>query len=203
MIKTFPFYLVMIVGCLSIYSCKEADNKEDLVHNAILQEMQLHSEARLIDIYKFFFQGEFGPGHIISDKESALKYLQNELQSMTDYDSVLWQPVGYKQQYYRVSLSLVKEGTISEEKLFNTFIESANSSTSPSIKEWKNEWNFILDVIETMNLKIINYEEDKSILDDMLKKRNILVRHSVIYRNLYHPHYRVVNNNQFELLNLH
>ena len=54
-----------------------------------------------------------------------------------------------------------------------------------------------------MNLKIINYEEDKSILDDMLKEGNILVHHSNIYRNLYHPHYRVVNSRQFEKLDVH
>ena len=54
-----------------------------------------------------------------------------------------------------------------------------------------------------MNLKIIIYEEDKSILDDMLKKGDILVRHSDSYRKLYHPHYRIVNNRKFEKLDLH
>jgi hypothetical protein len=201
--KPFLLFLVMIIGCLSIYSCREADNKEALIQNVILEEMHLHLEARLVDIYKFFFQGTFGPGHIIRDKQSALKYLQNELQNMTDFDSVLWQPVGYNKQYYRVSLSLVKEGTISEEELFDAFVESADPSSVPSIEEWIKEWDFILNIIETMNLKIINYEEDKSILDEMLKKGNTLVRHSDFYRKLYHPHYRIVNSRQFKKLNLH
>jgi len=201
--KPYLLFIVMIIGYLSIYSCREADNKEALIHNAILEEMHLHPEARLVDIYKFFFQGTFGPGHIIRDKQSALNYLQNELQSMTDFDSVLWQPVGYNKQYYRISLGLVKEGRLSEEELFNAFVQSTDSSTLPSIEEWIKEWNFVLNIIEAMNLKIINYEEDKSILDDMLKEGNILVHHSNIYRNLYHPHYRVVNSRQFEKLDVH
>ena len=201
--KSFLLAIVFIFSWICINSCTVADNKEELIQNAIQEEMQLHPEARLIDIYKFFFQGAFGPGHIIRDKQSALKYLQNELQSMTDFDSVLWQPVGYNKQYYRISLGLVKESTLSEEELFYAFVQSADSSALPSIEEWIKEWNFVLNIIETMNLEIINYEEDKSILDDMLKKGNILVRHSDIYRKLYHPHYRVVNNKQFEKLNVH
>jgi len=201
--KPYLLFLVLIIGCLFIHGCKEVDSKEELIQNSILEEIHLHPEARLIDIYKFFFQGTFGPGHIISDKESALKYLQNELQSMTDFNSVLWQPVGYKKQYYRVSLSFVKKGKLSEEELFHAFIQSADSSALPSIEEWIKEWNLVLNIIETMNLKIINYEEDKSILDDMLKEGNILVRHSDFYRKLYHPHYRIVNSKQFEKLNLH
>ena len=201
--KSLLLIIVFIFSWICINSCTEADSKKELIHNAIMEEMHLHPEARLVDIYKFFFQGRFGPGHIISDKESALNYLQNELHNITDFDTVLWQPVGYNKQYYRVSLSLVKEGTLSEEELFNAFIQSADSSTIPSIEEWIKEWDFILNIIKAMNLKILNYEEDKSILDDMLNEGNILVRHSDIYRKLYHPHYRVVNNRQFEKLDLH
>ena len=201
--KSLLLTMVFIFSCICINSCTEADSKKELIQNAILEEMHLHPEARLIDIYKFFFQGTFGPGHIISDKESALKYLQNELQSMTDFDSLLWQPVGYKKQYYRVSLSLVKEGTISEEELFDAFVQSADSSSVPSIEEWIKEWDIILTIIEKMNLKIIDYEEHKSGLNDMLNNGNIPVRHSDIYRKLYHPHYRIVNSRQFEKLDLH
>ena len=200
--KSFLLAIVFIFSWICINSCTVADNKEELIQNAILEEMHLHPEARLVDIYKFFFQGAFGPGHIIRDKQSALNYLQNELQSMTDFDSVLWQPVGYNKQYYRISLGLVKEGTLSEEELFNAFVQSADSSALPSIEEWIKEWNFVLNIIEAMNLKITDYEDDKSILDEMLKEGKNLVRHSDIYRKLYHPHYRVVNNKQFEKLDL-
>ncbi|RKY94585.1 MAG: hypothetical protein DRQ13_08065 [Ignavibacteriae bacterium] len=201
--KSFLLATVFIFSWICINCCTVADNKEELIQNAMLEEMHLHPEARLVDIYKFFFQGAFGPGHIIRNKQSALKYLQNELQSMTDFDSVLWQPVGFNKQYYRISLGLVQEGRLLEEELFNAFVQSADSSALPSIEEWIKEWNFVLNIIEAMNLKIINYEEDKSILDDMLEEGNILVHHSNIYRKLYHPHYRIVDNKQFEKLGLH
>jgi len=71
--KSFLLAIVFVFGCLSIHSCTEANSKEELIQNAIQEEMQLHPEARLIDIYKLFFQGTFGPGHLIHDKQSALK----------------------------------------------------------------------------------------------------------------------------------
>ncbi len=198
-----PFFsLCLVAALLNFTCCGEADNKEELIQKAILEELQLHPRAQLVDIYKFFFQGVFGPGHIISDQKSALKYLQNEFQSSTEFDSVLWQQVGYKIRYYRISLKLVKEGTIPEEKYFNAFIHSADTSKIPSIKEWWKEWNFILSVIDEMKLVIPNYEDDKSGLDKMLSEGKVLVHHSDIYRKLYHPHYRIVDKENFEKLNL-
>lgn len=196
------FSLCLTAALLTFNFCGEADNKEESIQKAILEELQLHPKAQLADIYKFFFQGTFGPGHILSDQKSALTYLQNELQSSTEFDSVLWQQVGYKILYYRINLKLVKEGTIPEEKYFRAFIHSANTSKIPSTKEWWEEWNFILSVIDEMKLIIPNYEENKSGLDNMLLEGKVLVHHSDIYRKLYNPHYRIVDKENFEKLNL-
>ena len=87
--KLFLLIIVFIFSWICINSCTETDSKKELIQNAIMEEMNLHPEARLVDIYKFFFQGTFGPWHIISDNQSALNYLQNELHSTTDFDSVL------------------------------------------------------------------------------------------------------------------
>ena len=196
------FSLFLTVVLLTFTFCSKVDNKEELIQKAILEELRLHPKAQLTDIYKFFFQGAFGPGHIISDKKSALAYLQNELQSSTEFDSVLWQMVGYKNQYYRINLKLVKEDKIPVEKYFNAFIQSTNTFEKPSIEEWLEEWNFILNVIDEMKLTIPNYEEDKSGLDKMLLEGKVLVHHSNIYRKLYHPQYRIVNKENFDKLNL-
>ncbi|MHA1988804.1 MAG: hypothetical protein ACW98D_19445 [Promethearchaeota archaeon] len=182
--------------------CGEANNKEELIQKATLEELRLHSKAQLVDIYKFFFQDSFGPGHIISDQKSALTYLQNELQSSMEFDSVLWQQVGYKNRFYRINLILVKDGVIPEEKYFNAFIQSAETFKNPTIKEWREEWNFIFSVINEMKLTIPNYKEDKASLDKMLLAEKVLVRHSDIYRKFYHPHYRIVDKENFEKLNL-
>ena len=196
------FSLCLFAALINFSFCGEADNKEELIQKEILEELRLHPKAQLVDIYKFFFQGTFGPGHIINDQKSALTYLQNELQSSTEFDSVPWQQVGYKNQYYRINLKLVKEGSILEEKYFRAFIHSANTSKTPSTKKWLEEWNFILSVIDEMKLIIPNYEEDKSGLDNMLFGGKVLVHHSDIYRKLYNPHYRIIDKENFEKLNL-
>ncbi len=196
------FSLCIVATLLNFTFCSKADNKEELIQEAIFEELRLHPKAQLVDIYKFFFQGTFGPGHIISDQKSALAYMQNELQSSTEFDSVIWQQVGYKILYYRINLKLIKEGNIPEEKYFSAFIQSTDTSQTPSTKEWWEEWNFVLSVIDKMKLIIPNYEEDKSDLDKMLLEGKVLVHHSDIYRKLYHPHYRIVDKENFEKLNL-
>ena len=39
-------------------------------------------KSTLQDLYKSFFQDRFGPGHIIADEASAMRYLQYELATM-------------------------------------------------------------------------------------------------------------------------
>jgi len=53
--------------------------QNEKINGLIKSEFELHPKAQLIDYYKLFFQGTFGPGHIISNKESAIKFLKNEL----------------------------------------------------------------------------------------------------------------------------
>lgn len=202
MYLTYLFNIALLIILMFTNSCSKTDNEELLIKNAILEELHLHPEARLVDIYKFFFQGRFGPGHLIENKKSALSYLHNELQNATAFDRVKWQTVGYDDEYYRISLSLVKEGLLSEEELFDAFYQSAVSSSVPSVEEWIKEWDVILCVIEDMNLIITNFEGDKIILDNMLKEGRILIHHSDIYNKLYHPHYRIVNKKQFIKLDI-
>ncbi len=199
---TFILNIFLIIWLPFTTNCSNANGDEKQIQKAVNEELRLHPEARLVDLYKFFFQDSFGPGHIINDKKSTLTYFQNELHISTDFDSILWQPVGYKNQNYRVNLKLVKDGTLTEEELFNAFFFTAGSFSVPSIEEWIKEWKTILKVIEKMNLKIKKYSEDKAILDDMLAEGKVLVHHSDVYRKLYHPHYRVVNKKQFDTLDL-
>ena len=42
-------------------------------------ELDLHPEARFDDIYKLFYQGTFGPKHIMEDQEVALRFLAEEI----------------------------------------------------------------------------------------------------------------------------
>lgn len=60
--------------------------QEDRVQTAVTNHLALYPEARLQDLYKAFFQAEFGAEHIVADTTSAGQYLNREL-SITDHSS--------------------------------------------------------------------------------------------------------------------
>lgn len=188
------FYTFLLAGCFS------NEKRRSLIRQAVYEELRVHPRATLIDLYKSFFQGAFGPGHMIPDREAARRYLEVELQNSVAFDSVLWQPVGERRQFYRLNLKLVKEGVIPAEACLEAFVQSANAAKPPALEEWRREWQMIVSVIEDMNLALLNFDADKSLLQQKLERGEIIGHHSATYEELYHPHYRVVSKHHFEEL---
>jgi hypothetical protein len=194
--------LIFIVNVIFISTLFPNNNREEEIRKAIKQELKLHPKATLIDLYKNFFQGRFGPGHMINNVEAASNYLKEELQSSTEFDSVLWQSVGYEDNYYRVNLSLVRDKKIDFEELLAAFTEKSDTSENIDIDKWKREWDSILEIIEKMNLSLPDFDEDKLQISDNLNKGIIIGHHSINFINNYHPHYRIVSKKHFlELYN--
>ena len=183
-----------------INSCTDITVKKVLIQDAVQNELASHPQATLIDLYKLFFLGAFGPGHMIKDRQSAVDYLNRELQAATEFDSLPWQAAGYNKQYYRINLRLVKEGLICKDSLIEAFVQSANSAQPPSIESWKKEWQLIIGVIEEMDFNVAGFERDKKKIAEMLKNNQYVAHHSQTYLETYHPHYRIVNKKYFERL---
>ena len=194
------FVYIMFVCCSK--SGNIPQNKKESIKKAIQQEMTLHPEATLLDLYKNFFQGRFGPGHMIDNPDAAKKYLLQELQNAAGFDSVLWQAVGYEDRFYRVNLSLVRDGKIDMDPLLSAFIESAGLAEQPSAESWKQEWDSILTIMEQMDLALPDFEQDRFQISQNLEKGILIGHHSAVYREHYHPHYRIVNQANFEKLNV-
>lgn len=194
------FILAFISSCVSCSSNDSKDTKKEAIVKTIQEELILHPKGTLLDLYKNFFQGRFGPGHMISDTTSAIDYLMQELQNATRFDSVLWQAVGHEKHYYRVNLSLIRDGKIDVGDIVPAFIESANTADQPSIEFWVAEWNSILTIIEQMNINLPNFENDKKQISENLKNGITIGHHSSVYQNNYFPHYRIVSKYHFERL---
>ena len=45
-------------------------------------ELDLHPAAQLVDLYKLFYQGTFGPKHIMEDQAVALRFLAEDRKSV-------------------------------------------------------------------------------------------------------------------------
>lgn len=194
-IKTIVWIILLGMG---INSCNNSQNKR--IMESVRTELQYYPEARLIDIYKNFFQNAFGPGHLIKDTASARNYLIYELRNAKHFDTLLYQPLGADHSYYRLNLILLKKGIIPENEFLNAFIQSANHADPPTLDEWKAEWENILEVITSMELNILHFEHDRAYLDSLLADGAYVVHHSETYKSLYHPHYRIVHKDEFSKL---
>lgn len=160
-------------------------------------EYELHPQADIFDLYKFFYQGLFGPGHLITDIDSANNNLLFELENAKDFDSCLFQVAGFTNCYYRVNLSIINDGLITVDDFFRAFINSADEVVIPQRKYWKNLW------IKIKNLLIKNFDlnlsiEDENKMEVIFDSNDMICHHSDLYRALYHPHYRLISRNQIQ-----
>jgi hypothetical protein len=196
-------FFLLIFAVLFSWHCSHENDQTLAVQTAAREELQRYPQATLLDLYKFFFQGAFGPGHLIPDAEAARQYLEEELRASTSFDTVRWQSVGHQGRYYRINLSLVYDGSVSSQTLLAAFIESANGASPPSLEEWREEWQMILGVIENMALDLPDFERDKNALAQRLAEGKTMGHHSETFEQLYQPHYRVVDKEHFKALVRH
>lgn len=97
------FFIFFMGG--EIFACQD--------YRSVVERMlKQYPESTLQDVYKSFFQDRFGPGHLISDTVAARKYLQQELKEMDGSEMPYYEPAGAGENYYRVNLAVIKEGSI-------------------------------------------------------------------------------------------
>ena len=163
-------------------------------------ELQKHPRAQLIDIYKLFYQSAFGPGHIISDADSAREYLTEELQDSRRFEAGNYQEITFFNDYYRVNLLLIIKDAISFDDYLAAFLASAKPEKEYSWDEWKIAWQKINLLLQNNGINFENEESDRMEIAKILKNEIRLFSHSKIYRDLYHPHYRLISKAQLENL---
>ncbi len=164
-------------------------------------QLQRYPLSRLKDIYKSFFQDEFGPGHILEAPEEAINYLKKELstaKSQSRYEAEL---CGTGKHFCRISLDLIIDGRISLDRYFSEFISGAADFALPEIGEWKIKWNNILEKLKPLSHVINNFDEDSVFILRNLEEGKYAMHHSSLYRQAYDPHYRIfrISNSNFDI----
>lgn len=190
----------MIISVLVFLNLHAFSQPAGLITQAVRAQLELYPESTLQDIYKSFFQDEFGPGHLVGDTAAARIYLEKELSEMTSRQNYFARPCGAGEHFYRVPLDLVKDGLIPPEDFFSAFMQSAASFKMPEVKEWQVKWQEIVREIESMDLDIPGFEADKQALEQMLGQGDYVVHHSDSFREAYDPHYRIVSKEEWDKL---
>lgn len=182
--------LSVLILILSIVAgCR---NDESPVVKAVEIQLQKYPESTLKDIYKSFFQDEYGPGHLLDDTSAARKYFEYELSQMKSKGYYELEPCGLGNNFYRASMDLVVDGLLTADDFFIVFTESAEGFRLPEIEGWKLKWGYILKELTSMQKRINNFEEDLADISAMLERGEYIVHHSQIYTECYNPHYRIV-----------
>ena len=186
------FLPVIIIALFGIRSCSQGIVNPEAVRAAVSAQMESYPESRLQDLYKSFFQDRFGPGHLISDRQSALDYILSELALADTLMGPATEPCGWQGNYVRVNLSVIADGLMTVEELTDALIASAKEVTPKDIERWKTEWAEIEEIIETAYPGIPDLKEDKARIAELLDSGQYAYHHSATYNAAYHPHYRLI-----------
>lgn len=193
------FFRIIIGGFLVVQLMACSDDKRR-IEQCVEAELNLHPAAHLVDLYKYFFQDVFGPGHLVSDREGAEKYLDNELSAAKAFEPFDYQELMYRGQFVRVNLRMVTDADISKQDLLNAFMQSAQEFKLPKVDEWRMEWTEIARVIKELKPDLPGYNRESFMIDSMLQSGNYAVHHSRDYIRAYDPHYRLIHREYFKTL---
>ena len=193
--------LSLLVAVVLLGGCQA-----DPVRQAIARQLADYPETRVLDLYKSFCQDNLGPEHLIANVESARNYLESELQTYReDLAAARYPvpaqravPVGDQGNYVRVDLSTVLDGILTPEAYLDAFVRSANEGKKVTPEQWIAKWQEVAGTIRKHFPDIPDAEKDLAALDALIAEGHLIISHSPVFRDTYHPHYRIIARDIFE-----
>lgn len=170
----------------------------DSISEALDYQLSHYPSSQYRDVYKNFMQDFFGPGHILADTAASAKYLKYELSEDGPFDGPLYEKTGFRGNFYRVNLSLIKDSIIPYDLFFNTFVESVQGIIPPSDEEWMKTWSLIDSVIVDKDLHFEDEQTDRRDLQAQFNEGNYIAHHSQRFNDSVHFHYRIISRVNFE-----
>jgi hypothetical protein len=155
------------------------------------QHLEKYPLMQIEDKIKLLMQASLGPAHLVNDKEKVKTRILAEYESIKelDYEYELIEYISDK--YVRVYLKPYFEKFNSFNNLIDAFYKSCDNVSDL--------YYFEKDL---MQLRDVETDENKHAIDDYFYSGDILISHSKIYKEAYHPHYLVINKKYLNLLNL-
>lgn len=172
--------------------------RRDSIAKALDYQMKNYPASQYRDVYKNFMQDFFGPGHILADTAASGRYMRQELAEEGPFDGPRYEKTGFKGNFYRVNLSLIKDGTIPYDVFFPAFVESVQGVTPPSGEEWMKTWSVIDSVINEKGISFFDEESDRRELGEQFAEGNYIAHHSHRFNDSVHFHYRIISRENFD-----
>jgi len=189
------FRVVMVVVMLLVTVPAGSQESQDGVDSQIMaldSELSARPESEMIDIYKFLYQGRFGPGHAIPNRTAAADDLTEELADLGPIENsdALCQALGGSPALVRIHLRPFVAGGHDPDVLVDAFVASAD--------EVQGDPELLARTLEKAVARLIRRSQFQLAgqLEDLAKRLAAEgyppAHHSDQYKAEYHPAYRVV-----------
>lgn len=188
------YTLVLGIILLMIACSQPSQPREDFVRTYL----QRYPEATLQDIYKGSFQDIFGPAHILTNRKSVENYIQREIKSAEKFEEADYIPCGWQGNFLQVNLKVIADGRVPMDTFVNAFMASANGIDTALTKSFITDWHLMQQAVRKVSPNLQGFEEDSTLLADLLEQGKYVVHHSRKFNEHYHPHYRIIRRDLFE-----
>ncbi len=158
-------------------------------------ELALHPNLELKDLYKLIYQAFYGPAHIVQNVQTVAASIYNEVMDMKDTYFPLYQDIGNKQGYWRLSLGWLLPDKLQGETALRAKAEILAELMRLSIPEIPHQ----MSITERWNLESIIIKELFPASEIAWQEVNALAlagqipSHSLVYKQAYNPHYRLIH----------
>ena len=158
----------------------------------ILSQLSRYPLSQIEDLYKLTHQAALGSEHAVEDLKAARVWMFQELEEMVNISTdPFFDEISPNGQIVRIHLKPFIDSGGKPEILLEAFMQTANEFKG-SIEKLKQNWRSIESLAESNDLNF-KAEELRSYIFLMDSLGFPPVHHSLIYRDAYLPHYRVVS----------
>lgn len=188
--------LFLIIGLTFCLISSIAITKEEGVEYLVTR----YPKSQIVDIYKSFYQDNYGPGHLLEDTLAAKKYFYSELADTTEWGGPVFEFTGEGKNFIRLNMNLIKKGIIPAADYFQAFLNSLGRIEKPSDEYWISEWSQIDSIICNRRYNFINEDADREYIKKKISIRDFPIHHSDNFNKNYKFHYRIISLPEFSKL---
>lgn len=184
--------VVVLLMAAAVAGAQDTSDGVDAQMIALDGELASYPDSRVTDVYKFLFQGCFGPGHAITSRAAAADYLTEELAVLgpSGVEDRLCQPLGGAPDLVRIHLRPFVGAGGDPEALVDAFVASAGQVVGdPEVMDRALN-KAVTRLIRRSRFQLAGQLED--LASRLAAEGYPAAHHSDRYTANYRPAYRVV-----------
>lgn len=157
------------------------DGKEITFADCLKEQSAKYQEFKLRDLLKQAYQGAYGAGHAVLNKQKAWNYFSREFDRVQPAETVLFEVIS--PDYCRINLGAWKKANLPKEWLFNMFLASAEifPDSAALFKSYLEEITGLFPETAAEMAEFVKHHRGEA------------VHHSREYVKRYRPSYRIVS----------